>query len=296
MTSFRGTGEPAWSPAGGRKIWSDQNVAWAMRSLIDRNPRVRAVIKSGPVQRTLHGIRGSQAVRERASFMGRQLRGRGVASYRLHNGLRVSVRHGTPDMSIFTRVFWRRIYDPPVELRERLRRPLRVLDLGANIGLFSASLGPEATVTAVEADHNNAVLLEEMVTANGLPWNVINAYAGAQNGAIRFIGGQHCFSRADESGEPLKKIDVFPLFEGVDLLKMDIEGGEWEILHDPRMADLGPSVVVIEWHIESCPDANPASAARAALRAAGYAHIAVPNEPGGPPAEFRECGHLWAWR
>jgi FkbM family methyltransferase len=267
-----------------------------MRSLIERNPRVRTLVKSEPVQRALHGLRGSNAVHGRAAFVGRELRGRGTASYRLHNGLKVSVRHGTPDMSIFTRVFWRRIYEPPAELRERLARPLRVLDLGANIGLFSASLGPRATVTAVEADPNNALLLERLVSANQLPWTVVNAFAAASEGTVRFAGGNHCFSRADESGEPLAKIDVFPMFAGIDLLKMDIEGGEWEILHDPRMAELGPPVVVIEWHIEFCPGPNPGELACEALRAAGYTHVVVPDEPGGPPEEFGTCGHLWAWR
>lgn len=267
-----------------------------MRSLIERNPRVRSLVKSERVQRALHSVRGSQAVHERAAFMGRELRGRGTASYQLHNGLKVAVRHGTPDMSIFTRVFWRRIYEPPAELRERLERPLRVLDLGANIGLFSASLGPRATVTAVEADRANAVLLERMIAANGLQWKVINAYAAASEGTVNFAGGNHCFSRADETGEPLTKIDVLPMLADIDLLKMDIEGGEWEILSDPRFAQLAPPVVVIEWHIEFCPSPNPGELAWQALSDAGYTHIVVPDEPGGAPEEFGTCGHLWAWQ
>ena len=257
---------------------------------------MRTLVKAEPVQRALHSIRGSQAVNERAAFLARQLRGRGVATYQLHNGLKVSVRHGTPDMSIFTRVFWRRIYDPPAQIRDRLRPPIRVLDLGANIGLFAASLGPGATVTAVEADPHNAILLEELVAKNGLPWTVIRGFASAQTGTIRFSSGQKCFSRADPNGDLTETIDVFPLFEGVDLLKMDIEGAEWDILRDPRMAKYGPPIIVMEWHNELCPEPAPGQAARAALAAAGYTSIVVPDEPGGTSKTEHRCGHLWAWR
>ena len=34
----------------------------------------------------------------------------------------------------------------------------------------------------------------------------------------------------------------------IDLLKMDIEGGEYELLSDPRFADLAAGAIVMEWH------------------------------------------------
>jgi FkbM family methyltransferase len=268
----------------------------SMRSLVERNDQVRTVVRSEPVQRVLHAVRGSQGVQERATFVRRQLVGRDVGSYHLHNGLRVSVRHGTLDMSIFTRVFWRRIYDPPAALRERLRPPLRVLDLGANIGLFSASLGPGVVVTAVEADHNNVVFLEELIKANGLDWEVIPAYASTENGTIGFASGQWCFSKADPRGQLVDKIDIFPLLADVDLLKMDIEGGEWEVLADPRMTS-APPILVMEWHTMSCPSPDDAKQlACDALTRAGYTHIVVPEEPGLEPDAQWNNGHLWAWR
>jgi FkbM family methyltransferase len=202
----------------------------------------------------------------------------------------VSVRHGTPDMAMFTRVFWRRMYDPPEALRVRLAQPLNVLDLGANIGLFAASLGRNASVTAVEADVKNAALLEEMVAANGLPWRVIRGFASTHEGTIRFAGGQYCLSRADPSGDLVDTVDVFPLFHGVDLLKMDIEGAEWEILDDPRMAD-APPILVMEWHPERCPGADPRQAACDRLQAAGYTQLVAPDT-----SAEGESGHLWAWR
>lgn len=45
-------------------------------------------------------------------------------------------------------------------------------------------------------------------------------------------------------------IDIFPLLSGehVDLLKMDIEGGEYEILADERFSELQIDAIVMEWH------------------------------------------------
>jgi FkbM family methyltransferase len=260
-----------------------------MRRLADRNPVINSVLTAEPVQDLLHGVRGVRAVDQPGTFMYRQLLGQSVASYRLRNGMTVSLRHRTEDMVIFSRLFWCKIYDPPVEIRERLRQPLRVVDLGAHIGLFSAHLGPDASVTAVEADPRNAEMLERMVAANGLDWRVIRGYASNSAGRINFTGGRSRLSKADPNGDPIDKVDVFPLFAGADLLKMDIEGGEWVILTDPRMREEGPPVLVMEWHSEGCTGSDARQAARDALEAAGYTGFEFRDPPG-------DAGHLWAWR
>ena len=259
-----------------------------MRGLIESNPVVHSVVKSDSVQAALHGVRGARAVDQPATFLRRQLAGQAIGSYRLRNGLTVFVRHRTGDMQMFTRIFYRELYEPPEPLRERLRGPLKVVDLGANIGLFSAHLGPEVTVTAVEADGLNANLLERMIALNGLPWTVIRGFASNDAGTINLIGGRACLSKADPTGDPIEKIDVFPLFAGVDLLKMDIEGGEWEILADPRLADEGPPILVMEWHYMRCPEPDSRQAAKDALINAGYTGFQM-GAPG-------PNGHLWAWR
>ena len=49
---------------------------------------------------------------------------------------------------------------------------------------------------------------------------------------------------------PVEVIDFFPLLCGkhIDVLKMDIEGGEYEILADDRFAELDIGAIVMEWH------------------------------------------------
>jgi FkbM family methyltransferase len=260
-----------------------------MRRLIERNRVARSVVRADRVQAALHGVHGVRAVDQPVAFMRRQLAGRSVGSYRLRNGMRVSVRHRTEDMVIFSRVFWCRIYDPPAPVAERLRAPLNVVDLGAHIGLFSAHLGRDVNVTAVEADDGNAELLESMIAANRLTWPVVRGYASNCAGTINFAGGKSRLSKADPDGDPISKVDVFPLLAGADLLKMDIEGGEWDILGDSRMAELGPPVVVMEWHSYRCPKADARQAACEHLANAGYTGFELRDPPG-------EAGLLWAWR
>ena len=49
-------------------------------------------------------------------------------------------------------------------------------------------------------------------------------------------------------------VDVFATLEGhVALLKIDIEGAEWAILEDPRLAALDAEAIVLEWHAMGCP-------------------------------------------
>ncbi|MDQ4019688.1 MAG: hypothetical protein M3188_07645, partial [Actinomycetota bacterium] len=87
-------------------------------------------------------LRGS-LVRESARFALNELRGSSaVATYRLRSsGIAVTVRHGTADVLVLDSVFSQGEYElaAPVEATLAARRmPLRVVDLGANIGLFGA--------------------------------------------------------------------------------------------------------------------------------------------------------------
>jgi hypothetical protein len=71
---------------------------------------------------------------------------------------------------------------------------------------------------------------------------------------------------------------------------MDIEGGEWAILGDPRFAAGPPQVVVMEHHPEGSPGPDPRAAALEALARAGLTATAS--------IFLRADGYgmLWAWR
>jgi FkbM family methyltransferase len=242
-----------------------------------------------------------RAVRELWRFKWREHRAEPrLGAYHTRRG-RVAyfIRHGTRDVGIFSEIFVAGEYDPPSAVTERLDalgRPPRILDLGANVGLFTASClerWPGASVVAVEPDPENLQLLERMARMEARI-EVVPACAGARDGSVRFLAGLFAESQVvpdGHEGETLELpcVDAFRLAESADLVKIDIEGSEWEILADPRLAQLGAAALVMEWHDKSCPHADPGAAAREALERAGFKvlseHRPVPQN-----------GTLWAIR
>jgi len=224
-----------------------------------------------------------------------------VARYRLRDsGLSVFIRHGTADIATLDEVFYHGYYEPPPPVLERLAglgRPPAILDLGANIGLFDAyilGLFPAARVTAVEADPANAQILRRCAEANRTTgdWRVVEAVGSNRDGTVAFAPGGYSLSRIagpDEAGEPTKAVDVFRYLADADLLKMDFEGGEWEVLTDPRLAAAPAVALVLEYHPHLCPEADPRVAALRLLRRAGY-------ECGPVRFVHGDSGTVWAWR
>jgi hypothetical protein len=84
-------------------------------------------------------------------------------------------------------------------------------------------------------------------------------------------------------------VDSFRLARSADLVKVDIEGSEWELLADPRLASLTAPIWVMEWHDKQCPHPDPRAAAHAALRAAGF-EVLCEHRP------LPSNGTLWALR
>lgn len=190
------------------------------------------------------------------------------------------IRHATRDVGIFSEIFIAGEYEPPGEVAERLAalsRAPRILDLGANVGLFAAfcrERWPGATIISVEPDPENLAVLRQ-TAADGDAIDVIEACATCRDGTVRFVAGHFAESHvavAENASETIEvpAVDVFRLAQSADLIKIDIEGSEWEILADPRLASLPAEAIVIEWHDKQCPHADPSQAARAALQATGY--------------------------
>jgi hypothetical protein len=71
---------------------------------------------------------------------------------------------------------------------------------------------------------------------------------------------------------------------------MDVEGGEWAILADPRLATLKATAIRLEWHTMLCPQPDAHAEAIRLLRAGGYTRIVDADY------ESRRNGVLWAWR
>jgi hypothetical protein len=80
----------------------------------------------------------------------------------------------------------------------------------------------------------------------------------------------HIADDGEEGTIEVAGVDAFSLLAGADLLKMDIEGAEWPILLDARLAGADVPAVLLEYHPEGAPTANPEVDAHRALQAAGY--------------------------
>ncbi len=239
----------------------------------------------------------ARTVTSSAAFVAREATGRGgTFAYRLRDAphLSVLVRHGRGDAVTLGEVFHERDYEPPAELPAI--RPGRIVDLGANVGYFGAfALGrwPGATVTALEPDPENADVHARVIALNGLEdrWELRRAAAATRTGHLRFNASGNALSRVAEAGAVVVAAqDVLGLVAGVDLLKVYIEGGEWEILGDPRWGHDPPSVVVLEYHPEGAAGTDPHALALERLAAVGLTRTTT--------IFVRDDGYgmLWAWR
>jgi FkbM family methyltransferase len=245
----------------------------------------------------------ARTVSESATFFAREvLRPRGVHMYHLRsNGVQVAIRHGGVEAATLAELFYHGYYEPPDEVAARLGEATEILDLGANIGLFGAfavARWPKAEILAYEPDPANAESLERTIAANGLAerWKLVRAAAGARDGEARFASGlgvgSHIVDAAGDHGEHTIAVtlrDVLPKIAETGLVKMDIEGGEWPILGDPRFAEHPPRVIVLEYHPEGSPNADSRAAADHALKQAGLETKSVWDGSDG-------YGMLWGWR
>jgi FkbM family methyltransferase len=267
--------------------------------------QIRAVVR-GKVRGLRSLARIAPNLREPLRFSARQIARRtGVRSYTLRGSrVAVCIRHSTADVITMEEVLAERQYEPPPPLRGLVHpagEPLEVADLGANVGLFSAwllSRRPDARIVAFEPDPANLAVLEECVRRNDRTghWRVVPACAAAADGQVRFVAGDFAVSHIAAPGEDdgaatmLPAVDVFPHIGGAGFVKMDIEGGEWAILADPRFRSLAATALVLEYHPHLCPDPDPRGYVDRLLEAAGWTvqHTEF-DRPGGH-------GVLWAWK
>lgn len=229
-------------------------------------------------------------------FAGELTRRPGVSSYTLRSGEAVLVRHHDEEDAFVLQEIFGEMDSYAVPAAVSRLEVRRIADVGGNIGLATlrfARVFPGASIAVVEADPANAQVLAAAVALNDLTDRVTlhRFAAGTEDGTMRFVGGQGGRSHvaeASEGGVEIPVRDVFPLLAEVDLLKLDIEGGEWPILADARLAANGLKAICLEYHEYMCPAPDPTTEVRRRLEAAGFAIAELREEPPG--------GVLWATR
>jgi FkbM family methyltransferase len=179
----------------------------------------------------------------------------------------VLARSGTSDLLVFDQVLVEREYRCLDELSLRGL----IIDCGANVGYSSAyflSVFPEAVVVAVEPDPSNF----SMLTTNLAPYRgrctAIQGAVWPDEEALRLnpqsldAGYEwgRSVEKADAAGELVKAVTIPQLIaasshDRVSLLKIDIEGAEYE-LFERGVSDWIGQVdnIVIELHGTNCAE------------------------------------------
>jgi FkbM family methyltransferase len=208
-------------------------------------------------------------------------------AFRLQSRLEIELRKGgrilmrplpAEDYGSAMEVFLDEVYKYP---RAPLRPPLNIVDLGSNIGcscLYWLRQFPESRVTAFEPHPIHLELLRSNLARNGLADKVtLHAAAAGTRSTKAFLTDQGLSSRIAGRGEPscysVTIVDFFSAIGSapIDLLKIDIEGTEYELLSDERFSALPVRTLVMEWHpTDQHPGESGAEWCRQRLSAAGY--------------------------
>ncbi len=294
---------------------SIENVAGPkdpFRRAIDRFGLLHKLVKSKAAQQVIEAVRGARAVKEPLEFVARQFGPTRRTRYHLRRSDQVAViRHRTRDVHVLNEIFGgtggRLAYEPPSALAAILdsNPSPSILDLGGNIGMFglyALHRWPGASVCSFEPDADNAASLRAAIAENRLEehWSCMHAAVSNRAGTMAFRGGLSADSHLVdvetglESGAANGDVevsvsDLFALEGHRDLVKMDIEGGEWAVLADPRMAELDADAIVLEWHDQGCPAPDPREHVISLLTDAGWGELYETIEPS-------HCGMLWARR
>jgi FkbM family methyltransferase len=136
------------------------------------------------------------------------------------------------DVATFWQIFFARVY--PLRESDRL-----IVDAGGNIGVFSLFAllaNPRARVIAVEPSQASFERLTATLKEHGVEsrCTAVRAALGARNGVTTIMaGGPSQFRRIGVAGEavPLVTLEsILPPAGEVDLMKIDIEGAEYDAL------------------------------------------------------------------
>lgn len=202
------------------------------------------------------------------------------------------------DRWVAREIFAAESYRPPCELA-----PVRrIVDVGANIGcsiIYFAGLFPEARFEAFEPHPDNLDLLAHHLAINRLTARVhLHPFAAGTGEAYAYLtdcgGSSKVLASPQTDTIAVRIVDFFTSIEPgrIDLLKMDCEGGEWDILMDPRFETLDIGAIVMEWHADRRhPNADREIAARLASLGWGVHAVDEPRD-----IDDGHAGIIWATR
>jgi FkbM family methyltransferase len=171
------------------------------------------------------------------------------------NGYNIYIKDGT-DLGTFLEVFLHNEY----KISDLNFPVLRILDLGANSGytsIYFADRFKNAQIVAVEADPDNVKKLKINIAAYNGRITVEPSAVASKSGSVDFfrnfktsISGSTISrdNNAEKVSVPALTIaDLEVKYGKFDLIKFDIEGGEWDVLY-PNMLVHQPQIWIGEYH------------------------------------------------
>jgi FkbM family methyltransferase len=191
--------------------------------------------------------------------------GRRAISVSLKSGLRLQIRSlSTTDYDVAWEIFWRGSYECP----ESLQDVRRIVDLGANVGyscLFWCTEYPESHATAFEPNPLHLNAIDRHLNGLHKRVEVVAAAAGTKGQSMYLNDAGSSPTVTDRPirlvAYPVHVLDVFrtlTLAGAIDILKIDIEGGEYSLLADPRFGELDVRTLVLSGtQNKSIPTAAP---------------------------------------
>jgi FkbM family methyltransferase len=148
----------------------------------------------------------------------------------------ISVRTGTSDLACIEQVFVHRQYESPYALNPKV-----IVDAGANIGaasLYFSQIYPEAKIYAIEPEPSNFALLRRnceglgnILCLHAALWPVATVLAFVDPAARKWAMSLRQASAGEEGIGSItipQLIDRYAI-KNIDILKVDIEGGEREL-------------------------------------------------------------------
>lgn len=171
------------------------------------------------------------------------------------HAFRFQLRKGSSDATVLTQIFQKLEYQPLVTLINCFpQTPIsNIVDAGANAGFTSVFLGknfPEARIISIEPDAENFLLLNTNIKENG-----INCSARAQalwgtSEKVKISPEFRDHREWSRQVQPMLSSDKSYSIEGItldtilreekwkeiDILKMDIEGGEKNVFSDKALS------------------------------------------------------------
>lgn len=179
------------------------------------------------------------------------------------NGYQVHVRTNTPDLDVAISCLCEKEYD-----HIRLSAPKTIVDAGANIGtssIFFAIKYPGARIFAIEPEAGNFKLLTEntknynnIVTIRAALWGddctrtIQNRFTGHWGYTVSETTNKIASTGQDVNCMTMTSLIKKYGIESIDLLKMDIEGGEKDVFENAQGWIDCVDTITVELHDRIC--------------------------------------------